>query len=105
MNVLKNKKGFTLIEMLFVLTIISILIMLIIPNLSGKSEEVHETGCDALVAVVQAQVNTYQLENGAYPKSLAELEEKQYITKDQRQCSKETPIRYSEEDGQVYTSK
>ena len=55
---LVNQKGFTLIEMLIVLLIITILIILIVPNLAGRSEEVHDKGCDALVSVVQAQVHS-----------------------------------------------
>src|SRR5699024_11489782 len=53
----KNNRGFTLIEMLIVLMIISVLIMLIVPNLSGKTKEVNDKGCDALVSVVQTQVD------------------------------------------------
>ncbi|MBD1222742.1 prepilin-type N-terminal cleavage/methylation domain-containing protein [Virgibacillus halodenitrificans] len=48
---LKNNRGFTLIEMLIVLMIISVLIILIVPNLSGKSKQVHDKGCEALVNV------------------------------------------------------
>src|SRR5699024_4249055 len=67
---LKNNKGFTLIEMLIVLMIISVLIILSVPNLGGKSKEVNDKGCDALVSVVQAQVDAYYLDNGNYPLSL-----------------------------------
>lgn len=41
-HMFKNERGFTLIEMLIVLMIISVLIILIVTNLSGKSEEVNE---------------------------------------------------------------
>ncbi|WP_163969990.1 competence type IV pilus major pilin ComGC [Oceanobacillus halotolerans] len=82
----QSEKGFTLIEMLVVLMIISVLILLIIPNLGEKSESVNEQGCDALVSVVQAQADAYYLEEGNYPTDLATLEGDNYITEDQKTC-------------------
>ncbi|MFD1038473.1 competence type IV pilus major pilin ComGC [Virgibacillus byunsanensis] len=82
----KNEKGFTLIEMLIVLMIISVLIILIVPNLSTKSEEVYEKGCKALIAVVQAQTDAYFLENSSYPETLDNLVSNNYITIEQKTC-------------------
>src|SRR5690625_7709642 len=83
----KNNHGFTLIEMLIVLMIISVLIILIVPNLGGKSKEVNDKGCDALVSVVQAQVDTYHLVIGDYTASLDTMETAGYISKKQKTCS------------------
>ncbi|MBP1969741.1 competence protein ComGC [Virgibacillus natechei] len=83
---LKNNKGFTLIEMLIVLMVISVLIILFVPNLSDRSGDVHDKGCEALVKVVQAQVELYELEEGSTP-DIAELLDKGYITEDQDECS------------------
>lgn len=80
-----NQKGFTLIEMLIVLMIISVLMILIIPNLGDKSKQVDEKGCEALVSVVQAQADSYYIEHGEYP-SLNALYNDGYITKDQKVC-------------------
>lgn len=96
-----NEKGFTLIEMLIVLLIITILIILIIPNLTGRSEEVHEKGCDALVSVVQAQVHLYHLENGNYPEDLETLVTDDYITEDQTTCPNDETLTYDKEEGKV----
>lgn len=98
---LKNQKGFTLIEMLFVLMIISILIILIVPNLSTKSEEVYSEGCEALVAVVQTQVDSYYLDNGSYPVSLDTLETDKYITSSQQTCKNGKVIPYTPSTGEV----
>lgn len=84
---LKNNKGFTLIEMLIVLMIISVLIILFVPNLSDRSGNVHDKGCEALVSVVQAQVELYQLEEESTPSSIQDLTREGYITEDQRECS------------------
>lgn len=82
----KNNFGFTLIEMLIVLTIISVLIILIVPNLGKSNEEVHHQGCDALVSVVQSQVYLYHLEKGKYP-TMTDLLDDNYISADQMKCS------------------
>ncbi len=42
-----NKRAFTLIEMLLVLLIISLLLILIIPNIAKQSSHIQSTGCDA----------------------------------------------------------
>ncbi|MBC5637200.1 prepilin-type N-terminal cleavage/methylation domain-containing protein [Ornithinibacillus sp. BX22] len=83
----KNQKAFTLIEMLVVLMIVSVLMILIIPNLGNKSQEAQGKGCDALVSVVQAQIDTFYLDSHTFPASLNELVNKGYIRENQKQCS------------------
>jgi len=46
-NAIKNNKGFTLVEMLIVMVIISVLVMLIIPNASNILDSATETRDDA----------------------------------------------------------
>lgn len=82
---LKNNRGFTLIEMLIVLLIISVLIIIIVPNLGDRSADVNDKGCDALIAMVQAQVDAYYVEHKEYP-TLVELENKKFIKEDQKTC-------------------
>lgn len=53
---MKDEQGFTLVEMLLVLLVISVLIILIIPNIAAQSENVQNTGCEAQVRMVQSQV-------------------------------------------------
>ncbi|HLQ98457.1 MAG TPA: competence type IV pilus major pilin ComGC [Candidatus Dormibacteraeota bacterium] len=84
---LKKEAGFTLIEMLIVLLIISVLIILIVPNLSKSSKGIDEQGCEALISVVQAQVNLYYLENRVYPTTLQQLVDDGYLAEEQTKCS------------------
>ncbi|MFD1850616.1 competence type IV pilus major pilin ComGC [Oceanobacillus bengalensis] len=86
MNKLKNNNGFTLVEMLIVLMIISVLIILIVPNLSGQSSAINEKGCDALTSMVQAQVDAYYIEHHAYPGDLDDLVEAGFIKEEQKVC-------------------
>ncbi|MGK0552407.1 competence type IV pilus major pilin ComGC [Enterococcus faecalis] len=82
----KRKKntyeGFTLLEMLIVLFILSVLILLFVPNLSKHKETVNKKGDDALLKVVDAQIELYSLEKNRTP-SLTDLVNEGYITQEQ----------------------
>ncbi|MGT2907968.1 competence type IV pilus major pilin ComGC [Streptococcus dentiloxodontae] len=54
-------KAFTLIEMLVVLLIISVLLLLFVPNLSKQKDSVKETGNSAVVKVVDSQAELYEM--------------------------------------------
>lgn len=82
---LKNNKGFTLIEMLIVMLVISVLLLLIIPNLTNRSEGVHEQGCDALVSLVQAQADSYYLDEGEKVNDINTLVP-EYLDSNQTSC-------------------
>ena len=89
-----NNRGFTLIEMLIVLLIISVLIILIVPNLGDRSSEVHSKGWTALVSIVQGQVDVYYMENNSYPNTLSALVP-DYLNEDQLTCPNEEALNYS----------
>lgn len=57
--VLKNEEGFTLVEMLIVLAIISILVLLIVPNAISILGTANEQGCEAL----NSSANALQIAN------------------------------------------
>lgn len=69
-----NERGFTLVEMLVVLLIISILILVTIPNVARYSGMIDEKGCDAYVKMLDGQMETYKLVNGEYPTALSQLD-------------------------------
>ncbi|WP_108670813.1 competence type IV pilus major pilin ComGC [Peribacillus acanthi] len=79
-----KEKGFTLIEMLIVLLVISILLIITIPNIVKQQASIQDKGCDAFVKMVQAQVQAYQLDNNKLPASLDELVSSKYIN--QKSC-------------------
>ena len=58
-----NKRAFTLIEMLLVLLIISLLLILIIPNIAKQSSHIQSTGCDAQIKMIESQVEAYTLKH------------------------------------------
>ena len=74
-------RAFTLIEMLVVLLIISILLLLFVPNLS-QQDSVKETGNAAVVKVVDSQAELYEMKNNKTA-SLAALVSEGQITQKQ----------------------
>lgn len=93
----RNERGFTLIEMLIVLLVITVLIILFIPNLTDQSSRVHDKGCQALVQTVQAQVHAYQLDHGNLPTSLQTLVTENYISSDQLKCQNNKNLKMNTE--------
>ncbi|MBY4634502.1 prepilin-type N-terminal cleavage/methylation domain-containing protein [Streptococcus suis] len=75
---LKNK-AFTLVEMLVVLGIISLLLLLFVPNLSQQKDAIQKKGDAAVVKVVESQMELYELE---YDKeaTVEDLQKAGYIT-------------------------
>ncbi|PLS01744.1 competence type IV pilus major pilin ComGC [Neobacillus cucumis] len=75
---LKNEKGFTLIEMMIVMLIISVLLLITIPNVTKHNSNINNKGCEAYVKMVQAQVQAYEMEKNKIP-TLSELQTAGYL--------------------------
>ena len=78
-----NAKGFTLIEMVLVLFVISILMLLIIPNVVTQKQKVDAQGTKALVTVVQTQVELYEMEFDANAATFEKLRTADYLSEAQ----------------------
>ena len=76
---MKNEKGFTLVEMMIVLFIITILLLITIPNVSKNYSSINEKGCDGLVNMVQSQIQAYQIDKGEYPENIGVLVTNNYL--------------------------
>lgn len=89
-----KKKGFTLIEMTIVLFVISLLILIIIPNLTNQRKNAETIHTSAMTSIVQSQIDSYLNE---HPDDLdvtyAELQKDGYLTKKQVQKAKSKGIR------------
>lgn len=78
-KIINDEKGFTLLEMLMVMFIISVLLLLTIPNITKHKKGVDETGCEAYADMVQTQVSAYEMVEGHLPTSLEQLKTAGYI--------------------------
>lgn len=88
----RRRSGFTLIEMAVVLFIISLLVLIILPNLANQRK--HATGVhrDAMVSVVQTQIDLYENENGEGNVSFDALQKSDYLTPEQVQKAQKEKI-------------
>ncbi|MGM0835676.1 MAG: competence type IV pilus major pilin ComGC [Bacillota bacterium] len=75
----KNEQGFTLVEMLLVMLVITVLLLIMLPNVTKNSGLIGDKGCDALVKMVEAQMQAYRLENDREPSDLQDLNTPDYL--------------------------
>ncbi len=74
MKLIKREEGFTLIEMMIVLLIISVLVLIAIPNVTKHSKSIDEKGCKAYVKMVEGQIAAYKMDHHKYPDDLTEMD-------------------------------
>ena len=86
------KNGFTVLEMILVLTVVSVIILVTVPNVTQKKEVINNVGCKALLEVVNGQILMYDLENGEKPGSVEDLVSEGYLTESQCYCPDGTYI-------------
>lgn len=80
MKCLKSDRGFTLIEMLIVLFVISILMIITIPNITKNQSAIKSKGCEAFVQMVQGQVQAFEIDHNKWPVNVDELKDGEYLT-------------------------
>lgn len=73
MKRIKQQAGFTLIEMLIVLLIISILILITIPNVTKHFSTIDEKGCKAYISINELKNN--HIRKASYIKGLEHFNE------------------------------
>lgn len=76
----KKKKGFTLLELLVVLSILAILIAIAVPVYKGQKEKAAITAHNANVRVLETAVESYRQDHdGKLPEDINELATAGYI--------------------------
>jgi len=75
------KSGFTLVELLVVLSIIALLLTIATPKYFGSIDRAKETTLKQDLVTVRDAIDKYYADKNVYPESLDELVEKKYINK------------------------
>lgn len=79
----KIRKGFTLIEMVIVLFIISLLLLIMIPNLTKQRDNANERSNEALRTTVVSQAGLYSENHSEDEINIDALKKANYISKKQ----------------------
>lgn len=97
----KERKGFTLLEMLLVVFIIAALLLLVLPGLIKQQTSVTEKTDEAFVTTVQNQVTVYASDHqGEFPKNFDVLKTDKYLS--EKQATKATKkLNLNESTGEV----
>lgn len=82
----KNKNGFTILEMMIVLSIIALIFLLTLPNIQQKEKIIRSKGCEALIEVANAQILLYEIDNLVPPGNMSDLIHKGYLKSTQDRC-------------------
>ena len=94
------KRGFTLLEMIIVGSVLAILFLLSVPNIQRVMKIVDEKGCAAQLKVIDSAILQYKLDTGQLPLRINDLVSAGLLTKQQTECSGGEQLEIRE--GQAY---
>lgn len=83
---MKNNKGFTLLEMVLVMTVIAALFLLTVPSIQSVISSVTNKSCDAQTKVVDAAIVQYMLDHDTQSVSISDLVASGYLNQKQTTC-------------------
>jgi general secretion pathway protein G len=66
-NIVKNNRGFTLIELMVVIVILSLLAVLVGPKLIGRTDDAKIADAKVQIKNLETALKLYKLDNGNYP--------------------------------------
>lgn len=78
-NLKQRQKGFTIVELLVVLSVIALLLSIVAPRYLNKIEEGKEVVLKQNLAVIRHSIDQYYSDQGVYPSQLNQLVEKRYL--------------------------
>jgi general secretion pathway protein G len=79
MVIMKRLKGFTLVELMVVLTVIALLLSVVVPDYVGRMKRAEEAVLQENLTVMRDALDKHYADAGKYPGSLEELVAKRYL--------------------------
>ena len=76
---MKKRRGFTLIELMVVMTIIALLISVVVPDYIGKMRRAEEAVLQENLMLMRDSLDKHYADTGRYPTSLEDLVAKHYL--------------------------
>ena len=76
---MKKRRGFTLIELMVVMTIIALLISVVVPDYIGKMRRAEEAVLQENLSLMRDSLDKHYADTGRYPTSLEDLVVKHYL--------------------------
>jgi general secretion pathway protein G len=76
---MKKNLGFTLVELMVVLTVIALLLSVVVPDYVGRMKRAEEAVLQENLAVMRDALDKHYADAGSYPASLDELVSKRYL--------------------------
>jgi general secretion pathway protein G len=70
-----KQRGFTLIELMLVLVILSILAAIVVPKFSGRTQQARETAAATQIAAFKTALNMFESDTGGYPRGRGGLQD------------------------------
>ncbi len=63
----RNEKGFTLIEIMVVLTILAVLAVIVVPRIVGRTDEARRIAAKVQIKNIEEALHLFKMDNGFYP--------------------------------------
>jgi general secretion pathway protein G len=76
---MKKARGFTLVELMVVLTVIALLLSVVVPDYVGRMKRAEEAVLKEHLLVMRDALDKHYADAGKYPRSLDELVTKRYL--------------------------
>lgn len=73
-----RRRGFSLLELLAVITIMGIIASVVLPRLSGQAVTAKGKVCSQYVSDINSAIEKYYIDQGNYPSNLSDLQDDRY---------------------------